>query len=108
MLGPLVENMVLLQKERDRRRRMAVLPEVSRVIAGRLDVGNLFQALGAAVRTVLDFDLMLVRPIGASGRCSSPRSSLEICSADCSRLPNTTPTGSTRAPPRPSSASRFR
>jgi len=41
MLGPLVENMVLLQKERDRRR--------------------------TAVRTVFDFDLMLVRPIGASG-----------------------------------------
>src|SRR2546426_10594155 len=67
MLGPLVESIVLLQKERDRRRRMAVLPEVSRVIAGSLDVGNIFQELGAAVRTVLDFDLMLVRPIGVSG-----------------------------------------
>ena len=67
MLGPLVENMVLLQKERDRRRRMAVLPEVSRVIAGSLDVRNIFQELGAAVRTVFDFDLTLVRPIGASG-----------------------------------------
>src|SRR5258706_6059362 len=66
MLGPLVENMVLLQKERDRRR-MAVLPEVSRGIAGSLDVRKIFQELGAAVRTVLDFDLMLVRPIGASG-----------------------------------------
>src|SRR5437879_719589 len=67
MLGPLVESIVLLQKEGDRRRRMAVLPAVSRVIAGSLDVGNIFQELGAAVRTVLDFDLMLVRPIGASG-----------------------------------------
>src|SRR6267378_954918 len=63
MLGPLVESIVLLQKEGDRRRRMAVLPAVSRVIAGSLDVGNIFQELGAAVRTVLDFDLMLVRPI---------------------------------------------
>src|SRR3989441_5024875 len=67
MLGPLVESIVLLQKEGDCRRRMAVLPAVSRVIAGSLDVGNIFQELGAAVRTVLDFDLMLVRPIGASG-----------------------------------------
>src|SRR5437870_91791 len=67
MLGPLVESIVLLQKEGDRRRRMAVLPEGWRVIAGSLDVGNIFQELGAAVRTVLDFDLMLVRPIGASG-----------------------------------------
>jgi len=31
---------VLLQKERDRLRRMAVLPEVSRVLAGSLDVGK--------------------------------------------------------------------
>src|SRR5207244_11045411 len=53
MLGPLVENMVLLQKERDRRRRMAVLPEVSRVIAGSLAVRNLWQARGAAVRAAL-------------------------------------------------------
>ena len=67
VLGPVVENIVMLQKERDRRRRMAVLPEVSRVIAGSLDVGNIFQELGAAVRSVLDFDLMIVRPIGASG-----------------------------------------
>src|SRR5437016_2952067 len=67
VLGPVVENIVLLQKERDRRRRMAVLPEVSRVVAGSLDVGNIFQELGAAVRSVLDFDLMIVRPIGASG-----------------------------------------
>src|SRR3989454_2464733 len=67
MLGPLVENMVLLQKERDRRRRMAVLPEVSRVLAGSLDVGNIFEQLGAVVRRVLDFDRMIVRPIGPGG-----------------------------------------
>src|SRR6266446_5991359 len=67
VLGPVVENIVMLQKERDRRRRMAVLPEVSRVVAGSLDVGNIFQELGAAVRSVLDFDLMIVRSIGASG-----------------------------------------
>src|SRR5437879_8818938 len=67
LLGPLVESIVLLQKEGDRRRRMAVLPAVSRVIAGSLGVRDLFQELGATVRTVVDFDLMLVRPIGASG-----------------------------------------
>ena len=67
VLAPVVENMVLLRNQCDRRRRMAVLPEVSRVVAGSLDVGNIFQELGTAVRSVLDFDLMLVRPIGASG-----------------------------------------
>jgi transcriptional regulator with GAF, ATPase, and Fis domain len=67
VLGPVVENILLREKERDRRRRMAVLPEVSRVVAGSLDVGNIFEQLGAAVRRVLDFDLMIVRPIGAGG-----------------------------------------
>jgi len=67
VLGPVVEHIVLLQKERDRLRRMAVLPEVSRVLAGSLDVGNIFEQLGAVVRRVLDFDRMIVRPIGPGG-----------------------------------------
>ena len=66
VLGPVVENLVLLQKERDRLQRMTVLPEVSRVVAS-LDVGNIFQRLAAVVRRVLDFDLMIVRPIGPGG-----------------------------------------
>src|SRR2546429_201932 len=67
VLGPVVEHIVLLQKERDRLRRMAALPEVSRVLAGSLDVGNIFEQLGAVVRRVLDFDRMIVRPIGPGG-----------------------------------------
>jgi transcriptional regulator with GAF, ATPase, and Fis domain len=67
VLGPFVGTMVLLQKERDRRRRMTVLPEVSRVVAASLDVGNIFEQLGAVVRRVFDFDYMMVRPIGARG-----------------------------------------
>ncbi len=67
VLGPIVENIVALQKERDRLRRMTVLPEVSRVVAASLDVGNIFEQLGAVVRRVLDFDRMIVRPIGARG-----------------------------------------
>src|SRR5258708_27101079 len=35
VLGPVVENLVLRQKERDRLRRMTVLPEVSRVVEHR-------------------------------------------------------------------------
>ncbi len=67
VLGPVVENLVLRQKERDRLRRMTVLPEVSRVVAASLDVGNIFEQLGTVVRRVLEFDFMIVRPIGASG-----------------------------------------
>ncbi len=67
VLGPVVENLVLRQKERDRLRRMTVLPEVSRVVAASLDVGNIFEQLGTVVRRVLEFDFMIVRPIGTSG-----------------------------------------
>jgi len=67
VLGPLVETIMLLQKERDRLRRTTVLPEVSRVVAASLDVGSIFEQLAAVVRRVLDFDLMTVRPIGAGG-----------------------------------------
>jgi len=67
VLGPVVENILVRQKERARLRRMTVLPEVSRVLAASLDVGNIFEQLGAVVQRVLDFDFMIVRPVGASG-----------------------------------------
>jgi transcriptional regulator with GAF, ATPase, and Fis domain len=76
VLAPIVENIVLLRNQCERRRQMALLPEVSRVVADSLDVGNIFQELGTAVRRVLDFDLMIVRPIGASG--TLPRSILLV------------------------------
>ena len=60
VLGPVVENILLRQRDR-------VLSEVSRIVAASLDVDTVFEQLGAVVRRVLDFDLMIVRPIGASG-----------------------------------------
>ena len=67
VLGPVVETIVLLQKDRDRRQRMAVLPEVSRVVSASLDLGNIFEQLGGVVRRVLDFDFMTVRLIEPGG-----------------------------------------
>jgi Nif-specific regulatory protein len=67
LFGPLLENIVLLHKERQRRRQLAVLPEVARVVGTNLNVGEIFDQLGAAVRPVLDFDLMIARLIGPSG-----------------------------------------
>ena len=67
VLGPVLETIVLLQQDRDRRQRMAVLPEVSRVISASLDVGNIFEQLGGVVRRVLDFDFMIVRLIEPGG-----------------------------------------
>src|SRR5882724_8494558 len=66
-LGPLVENIVLLHKERHRRRRLAVVPAVARVVGTRLNVHKIFDELGAVVRPVLDFDLMIARLLGPSG-----------------------------------------
>jgi len=67
LFGPLIENIVLLHKERRRRRRLAVLPEVARVVGTSLNVDEIFAQLGAAVRPVVDFDLMIARLIGPSG-----------------------------------------
>jgi transcriptional regulator with GAF, ATPase, and Fis domain len=67
LIGPLLEYVALLHTERHRRRRLAVLPEVARVVGTSLNVGEIFDQLGAAVRPVLDFDLMIARLIGPSG-----------------------------------------
>jgi hypothetical protein len=72
LIGPLVENIVLLHKERHRQRRLAVLPEVAHVVGTSLNAGEIFAQLGAAVRTVLDFDMMIARLLGPSGALEGP------------------------------------
>src|SRR5438105_4538870 len=67
LIGPLVEAIALLHKERHRRRRLAVLPEVARVVGTSLNVGEIFAQVGDAVRPMLDFDVMVARLIGSSG-----------------------------------------
>jgi transcriptional regulator with GAF, ATPase, and Fis domain len=67
LIGPLLESVALLHTERQHRRRLAVLPEVARVVGTSLNVGEIFDQLGAAVRPVLDFDLMIARLIGPGG-----------------------------------------
>ncbi|HYS93179.1 MAG TPA: GAF domain-containing protein, partial [Candidatus Acidoferrales bacterium] len=67
LIGPLVEAVALLHKERHRRRRLAVLPEVARVVGTSLNVGEIFDQVGDAVRPMLDFDVMVARLIGSSG-----------------------------------------
>jgi transcriptional regulator with GAF, ATPase, and Fis domain len=67
LIGPLVEAIALLHKERHLRRRLAVLPEVARVVGTSLNVGEIFDQLGDAVRPMLDFDVMIARLIGSGG-----------------------------------------
>jgi len=58
VIGPVIENIVLLHTERRRRQRLRVVPEVARVLATSLNVAEIFDRLAAAVRPVLDFDIM--------------------------------------------------
>jgi transcriptional regulator with GAF, ATPase, and Fis domain len=58
VIGPVIENIVLVHTERRRRQRLRVVPEVARVLATSLNVAEIFDRLAAAVRPVLDFDIM--------------------------------------------------
>jgi transcriptional regulator with GAF, ATPase, and Fis domain len=58
VIGPVIENLVLVHTERRRRQRLRVVPEVARVLSTSLDVAEIFDRLAAALRPVLDFDIM--------------------------------------------------
>jgi transcriptional regulator with GAF, ATPase, and Fis domain len=58
VIGPVIENIVLVHTERRRRQRLRVVPEVARVLGTSLNVAEIFDRLAAAVRPVLDFDIM--------------------------------------------------
>jgi len=68
LIGPLIENIVLLHQERRRRRRLEVLAGLSRVFAASLNVKDIFDRLAEAVRPVLDFDVMATGLFGPDGR----------------------------------------
>src|SRR3989449_7432801 len=61
VIGPVIESVVLVHTERRRRRGLRVVPEVARVLGTSLNVAEIFDQLAAAVRPVLDFDLMVTR-----------------------------------------------
>jgi len=68
LIGPLIENFVLLHRERRRRRRLEVLAGLSRVFGASLNVKDIFDRLAEAVRPVLDFDVMATGLFGPGGR----------------------------------------
>jgi Nif-specific regulatory protein len=68
LIGPFIENLVLLQRERRRRRRLQALEGFARILGASLNVRDVFERLAEAVRPVLDFDLMGVSLVSASGR----------------------------------------
>ncbi|MBI4536741.1 MAG: sigma 54-interacting transcriptional regulator [candidate division NC10 bacterium] len=68
LIAPFIENVVLLHRERRRRRRLAALSDLARVFGASLDIKERFDQLAEAVRPHLDFDVMGARVLGASGR----------------------------------------
>jgi transcriptional regulator with GAF, ATPase, and Fis domain len=68
LIGPFVENVVLLQRERRRRERLQAVAALPPIIGASLKIGDIMQKLGDAVRPVLDFDLFGVSRLKASGR----------------------------------------
>jgi transcriptional regulator with GAF, ATPase, and Fis domain len=67
LVGPLVENVVLLQSERRRRERLQTISTLPPILAASLKIGDVLERLGDAVRPALDFDLLGVSRLRASG-----------------------------------------
>jgi len=68
LIGPFIENVVLLQRERRRRRRLKALEGLTRALGASLNVRDVFARLAEAVRPVLDFEIMGVVLVSDSGR----------------------------------------
>ena len=68
LIGPFIENVVLLQRERRRRRRLRALEGLANALGASLNVRDVFTRLAEAVRPILDFDVMGVSLLTSSGR----------------------------------------
>ena len=68
LIGPFIENIILLQRERRRRRRLRALEGLTRALGAGLNVRDVFTRLAETVRPILDFDLMGVALLSTSGR----------------------------------------
>ena len=67
VVGPVIESIVLVHTERRRSQRLRVVPEVARVLGTSLNVAEIFDRLAAAVRPVLDFDIMATSFVESKG-----------------------------------------
>ncbi len=68
LIGPVVDNLVLVQRDRTRRARLASLASIGRALGASLNVPDVFARLAEAVKPALDFDVMGVALISSSGR----------------------------------------
>jgi transcriptional regulator with GAF, ATPase, and Fis domain len=68
LIGPFIENVILLQRERRRRRRLKALEGLTHALGASLNVRDIFARLADAVRPALDFDVMGYALLANSGR----------------------------------------
>jgi transcriptional regulator with GAF, ATPase, and Fis domain len=68
LIAPFIQSTVLLHRERQRRRRLRALGNLTPVLASSLDARDIFARLAAGVKPILDFDLMGAVLISPSGR----------------------------------------
>jgi transcriptional regulator with GAF, ATPase, and Fis domain len=68
LIGPFVETVVWLHRERRRRERLKAATALASILGASLKVGDVLERLGAAVRPLIGFDVMGVALLSASGR----------------------------------------
>ncbi|MBI3014610.1 MAG: sigma 54-interacting transcriptional regulator [Candidatus Tectomicrobia bacterium] len=68
LIGPFIDNVVQLQRERRWRLRLQALEGLTRILGGSLNIREAFNRLAEVVRPILDFDVMGVELFSASGR----------------------------------------
>src|SRR5262245_20956125 len=71
LIGPFVENVVLLQRERRRRERLAALANLTSILSESLRLGDVITRLGDAVRPILDFDGLEIGRASLGKECRS-------------------------------------
>jgi transcriptional regulator with GAF, ATPase, and Fis domain len=68
LIGPFIENIVLLHRERRRRRRLASLAGLACTLGASLAISEHFDQLAEALRPYLDFDLLGIALLGSGRR----------------------------------------
>jgi len=58
LIGPFVETVVVLHRERRRRERLAAATALAPILGASLKVGDVLERLGEAIRPLIDFDTM--------------------------------------------------
>jgi transcriptional regulator with GAF, ATPase, and Fis domain len=68
LIAPFIQSTMLLQRERELRRRLRAVSTLTEVLGTSLDARDVFGRLAAAVKPILDFDRMAALLSSASGR----------------------------------------